>query len=302
MTHSSIARWGRRCMMFLAETCTLRRWCGQECHVNGIPHLSRALKIRGEYHGDGCTIFDSKSEKTVSQLATERAEAYPDHPFSHKVREGDTLTSIANKYKVTVQSIAIPNEISDVDYIPAGKSLLIPIGTLTSGEVQAQADSPLNSSEFPGSERDSVNVQMEGSFSRLPIFSSSLSFQSSHVRLALFLILLFSIFAFLRRCISDVRARRNEEVLRYQVEKEVEDAPHRPKLKRWQGILDDDRRVEEVDGDLLADGQTVLDAEEEKLRQSYAQLESVYVKFLADSGLSKSGYWRGGLPPALEEK
>lgn len=48
--------------------------------------------------------------------------------------------------------------------------------------------------------------------------------------------------------------------------------------------------------------QADFDAEEDKLRQSYAQLESVYVQFLADSGLSKSGYWRGGMPPALEDK
>ncbi|KAL3690986.1 hypothetical protein R1sor_004637 [Riccia sorocarpa] len=36
--------------------------------------------------------------------------------------------------------------------------------------------------------------------------------------------------------------------------------------------------------------------EYEDLRKSYAELESSYMKFLVDSGLSKSGYWRGGVP------
>jgi hypothetical protein len=31
----------------------------------------------------------------------------------------------------------------------------------------------------------------------------------------------------------------------------------------------------------------------EEIRKSYVELESVYVKFLSDSGMSKSGYWRG---------
>ncbi|CAM6111044.1 unnamed protein product [Calypogeia fissa] len=35
----------------------------------------------------------------------------------------------------------------------------------------------------------------------------------------------------------------------------------------------------------------------EDIQKSYAELESVYAKFLADSGMSKSGYWRGsGVP------
>ncbi|KAL2623022.1 hypothetical protein R1flu_003227 [Riccia fluitans] len=36
--------------------------------------------------------------------------------------------------------------------------------------------------------------------------------------------------------------------------------------------------------------------EYEDIRKSYAELESSYMKFLVDSGLSKSGYWRGGVP------
>lgn len=286
------------CIMSLAETCSVTRWRRQEYPIRGMqPYLSRPFKTRRENCGDGCGILDSKSEKTGPQVATKHAEAYTDCHFSHKVREGDTLTSIANKYKVTVQSIALPNEIADVDYIPAGKSLLIPIEKFKSGEVHANADGTSSLKEFQGPEFQTVVVHTESSLSRLPF-----SFQTWHVRLALFLVLLFALSTFLKRCISDLRTTRREKILRYQVEKEVQDAHHRPKLKRWQGILDDDRRIDEVDGDLLADGQTVLDAEEDKLRQSYAQLESVYVQFLADSGLSKSGYWRGGMPPALEDK
>lgn len=39
----------------------------------------------------------------------------------------------------------------------------------------------------------------------------------------------------------------------------------------------------------------------EDIQKSYAELESVYVKFLADSGMSKSGYWRGsGVPTTAQ--
>lgn len=33
----------------------------------------------------------------------------------------------------------------------------------------------------------------------------------------------------------------------------------------------------------------------EEIRKSYAELESTYSKFLTDSGLSRGGYWRGGV-------
>lgn len=39
----------------------------------------------------------------------------------------------------------------------------------------------------------------------------------------------------------------------------------------------------------------------EDIRKSYAELETTYKKFLLDSGLSRSGYWRGSVTQLQEE-
>eukprot|EP00250_Pteridium_aquilinum_P033087 c5185_g1_i1 orf=170-1072(+) len=252
-------------MMFLADTSALMRWCRWECCNTGItsscskedslqPDLPRLFRIQRGCHGGGTEAPDSELEGTGPQGATQSLGA----ATSYKVREGDTLTSISNKFNVTVQSIALLNKIADVDYVTAGKLLLIPLENTKSGEVTDKADGPSSilASEDSGSK--GVFVQTESSLSVVPVFTSSYSFQTWHVRLALCLVLVFVISSFVKRYISDLRTRRHKDVLRYQVEKEVQDSCHRPKLKRWQGILDDDRKIDDVDEDLLADGRTVL--------------------------------------------
>ncbi|KAI5084381.1 hypothetical protein GOP47_0000550 [Adiantum capillus-veneris] len=247
-------------------------------------------------YGSGTDVNDSRSERIgphVTKLG------FADSPTFYKVREGDTLTSIALKFKVSVQSIAILNDIADVDYVPAGKLLIIHHEHMKTGEVVGNANHSSSSVETQACEGKSI-VQTESSLSLMPAFASSFCLQSWHVRLALSLVLLLAISSLVRRYVNGLRTRR-DELLQSQVQTEIQEVHHQPKLRRWQGILDDDRRVNEVEGDLLADSRTT-DVEEENLRQTYAQLESAYAKFLADSGLTKSGYWRGGVPPALEEK
>ncbi|MCO5607547.1 hypothetical protein L7F22_061744 [Adiantum nelumboides] len=248
-------------------------------------------------HGFGADMNDARSKKTGPQVAK---LGLADDSTCYKVREGDTLTSVSHKFKVSVQSIAILNDIADIDYVPAGKFLLIPQEDVKTGEVISKADHPSNSVETHTCEGKSV-VQTGSSPVGMAAFPSALGFQSWHVRLALSLLLLLATSGLIRRYISGLRTRRQDELLHFQVQSEIAEAHHQPKLRRWQGILEDDRKVDEVDGDSLADGRAAVDGEEESLRQTYAQLESAYVKFLADSGLSKSGYWRGGVPPALEE-
>lgn len=268
------------------------------------PNLSpRLFKIqRGRLRG-GAHVDKAEMKRTESLEATEIREAAAVHHYCYTVKEGDTLTSIANKFKTTVQSIAFSNKIVDLDYVPAGKLLLIPLQSTNSDEVNTKADLPSSLMEsLQRAELNNVVMQTGSSPSTLPMLACPFSTQTYHVKLASSLLVLFAIFSFVKKYISDLETTRHQEVLRQQEEKEVHDAYHWPKLRRWQGILDEDRKVDEVDGALLSDGQTILDLEDEKLRESYAQLESVYVKFLADSGLSKSGYWRGGVPPASEEE
>jgi LysM repeat protein len=42
------------------------------------------------------------------------------------VKPGDTLSSIAGRYRVTVEAIALTNGLDDRDFIRAGQSLRLP--------------------------------------------------------------------------------------------------------------------------------------------------------------------------------
>ncbi|MCO5560694.1 hypothetical protein L7F22_014311 [Adiantum nelumboides] len=299
---SSRDRW---CMFFFANSFPLTRWYGVSFYRIGLsskedilrPCLPRQSRILRGCHGFGVDMNDTRSEKTGPQVAK---LGLADGSTCYKVREGDTLTSVSHKFKVSVHSIAILNDIADIDYVPAGKLLLIPQEHVKTGEVVSKADHPSSSVETHTCKGKSV-VQTGSSPIGMPAFPSALGFQSWHVRLALSLLLLLATSGLIWRYISGLRTRRQDELLHFQVQSEIAEAHHQPKVRRWQGILDDDRKVNEVDGDSLADGRAAVDGEEESLRQTYAQLESAYVKFLADSGLSKSGYWRGGVPPVREE-
>lgn len=226
------------------------------------------------------------------------------HSIYHTVKEGDTLTSIARKFETSVQLIALSNQINDIDYIPVGKVLSVSTQSKNLNEVSTKSDnldylSTLSGS--PAKAEPSITAQKGSTPLMIPMLASSFSSQIHLVKLASALLILYAVFSFGKRYLGSwVDGKIQKEVLKRQAEKEILDVHHRPKL-RWQGILDEDREKEEPDMALSADGQIPVESEEEKLRQSYAQLECVYAKFLVDSGLSKSGYWRGGVPPAPEE-
>src|SRR5258706_16432950 len=44
----------------------------------------------------------------------------------HTVREGETLTSIANRYRISVNALIAANNITDPNALYAGQNLLIP--------------------------------------------------------------------------------------------------------------------------------------------------------------------------------
>ncbi|MBF7095562.1 LysM peptidoglycan-binding domain-containing protein [Alkalibacter mobilis] len=50
---------------------------------------------------------------------------------TYVVKSGDTLSSIAQKYGVTIQAIATANNISNVNYIYVGQTLIIPTGSVS---------------------------------------------------------------------------------------------------------------------------------------------------------------------------
>eukprot|EP00249_Psilotum_nudum_P013516 c24374_g1_i1 orf=310-1236(-) len=174
------------------------------------------------------------------------------------VKKGDTLTSIGQRYTSSVHAIASINRIKNINYLQEGRMLLVPVQSRMSG-----------------------------------------------VKGATFVVICIAVIYFGGKYLLEyMQAWVHQEVLRKEAERQACDALRRPKLKRWQGILDDDRETDQHNVVFSAEGQEQeaqtlrKRLEDEEMKKSYAQLESAYAKFLADSGLSKSGYWRGGLPPA----
>src|SRR5258708_34361543 len=49
-----------------------------------------------------------------------------DGPITHIVRQGETLTSIANRYHVSVNAIIAANHLQDADSLYIGERLVIP--------------------------------------------------------------------------------------------------------------------------------------------------------------------------------
>jgi len=153
------------------------------------------------------------------------------------------------------------------------------------------------------------------------------------------LLLIAPVVGFCVRCAVDyIQDRIEKEIRAKQADMESYRSRHRPKLKRWQGILDEDREEAPDYGEAAAASDSLdeyrlknerqiptgyasmramneeslaNESEEERssrqlqdyedIRKSYAELESTYMKFLSDSGLSRSGYWRGSVTQLQEE-
>jgi LysM repeat protein len=68
-------------------------------------------------------------ESTPSAISPATAAASPSHPAdgnTHIVARGETLTSIAKMYKVTVDELQTANHIEDGRKLQAGQSIIIP--------------------------------------------------------------------------------------------------------------------------------------------------------------------------------
>ncbi|KAH7296771.1 hypothetical protein KP509_26G038200 [Ceratopteris richardii] len=170
------------CMIFVAESPNVMRWSGYGWSAIGNenfrrPRFSRnVLSIRGCYrlgtNGNG-----DRQERIQLQAS---AKGFGDFSFGYKVREGDTLTSIAKKYNVPIQTIAAFNEIIDVDYLPAGKVLLIPNADVTTGKDIAE-DHKLSNFVKLRTSGGGTTSQTESSVIPMPVSSSAFCVQSWHV-------------------------------------------------------------------------------------------------------------------------
>lgn len=224
----------------------------------------------------------------------------------HTVIEGQTLASIARQYKTSIEEIALMNHIENIDMIQAGQLLvvsvhrkvlkLVPSGTMGLAEVTLK-----DQNMIPVSSISTTPSNLPGF-----VISSPVSLQ--FVKTTVPFLLLFPILAFcIRALVYSVLSRMGEETGNWKSDKENLTAEHEPKLTRWHGILDGDNETEA--SHISSPGYNLTDCQEnpskdayEEIQQSYAELEPTYLKFLAESGLSMSGYWRGGVPPSAPEE
>ncbi|EFJ16844.1 hypothetical protein SELMODRAFT_421511 [Selaginella moellendorffii] len=262
--------------------------------ISRLPSLAISVPIgrRRENAGKISAVADKAGE------ATDRSVTHPvSFSICHNVQEGETLTSIARQYSTSVQTIALANKIDDIDLLQTGRVLLVPVQPRVFQKVAALViqDTPSTSEEIISTvaqPRSPVPPWMVSGFPNFVSFTAPL------------LLLVPVVLLGFRKLLQEAQNRIKVEVSRTQAEKELWDVQRRPRLHRWQRILDGDRESEVAvpgDGQRLEGAESETEEqrkarEEEELRKSYAELEATYMQFLADSGLSRSGYWRGGMP------
>ncbi|KAG0580369.1 hypothetical protein KC19_4G168300 [Ceratodon purpureus] len=267
----------------------------------------------------------------------------------HIIEEGETLTSIAKRYKTTVSRLASANEIEDVDVLQTGEELVIPFRAAgvrkVSSRLKSESPVVLNTARTKAYAKNARGLRTATTSGYDT--PSTLSHVGEHspfpvrtlAQVVIPLLLIAPIVGFCVRCAVDyIQERIHKEVRARQAELEIYYSRHRPRVNRWQGILDEDRE-EAADYTEAAAASDTLDdyrfrderqiptgyasiramSEEsianesdeerssrqtqdyEEIRKSYAELESTYMKFLSDSGLSRSGYWRGSVTQLQEE-
>lgn len=265
------------------------------------------------------------------------------------IKEGDTLTAIATRFETTISRLAADNGIKDVDLLQSGEKLAVPLRAADAQKVRPPIQSvnpdvseivhtvPPARSGRELSTATTSGYDIPSSFSHVGSHSAFPAGILAQVVIPLLIIA--PVVGFCVRCAVDyIQDRIQKEIRSNQAEMETYRSRHRPKLKRWQGILDEDREevpdyVEAAAASDTLDEYRIRNEREiptgyasvramneeslanesdeerssrqlqdyEEIRKSYAELESTYMKFLSDSGLSRSGYWRGSVTQLQEE-
>lgn len=92
------------------------------------PTLSSYVKSRG---GSAAVTTENPApaKPAAAKTAPAKTAAQTRHDLSHVVSKGDTLSSIAAKYHVSVAEIRKANHIQDERKLPVGQTLTIPKAT-----------------------------------------------------------------------------------------------------------------------------------------------------------------------------
>ncbi|XP_031283750.1 uncharacterized protein LOC116142456 isoform X2 [Pistacia vera] len=219
------------------------------------------------------------------------------HLLVHVVKEGETLTSISKQYRVSVYSIAAANKnIVDVDLVFEGQHLKIPSSAREEG---------------PATEKDSlstVNLK-ETRQPSLNIFNGLLDKKNHTVQIAHslphakttgYFLVMVPLIAFCIRCIIGSFNTRISGNSRHQTVNESKGHHHGSKIVRWKSALGDIMEADSSDSETRSESndlsEDIAQTSFEDMSHAYGKLENDYEKFLAECGVSKWGYWRGGSP------
>jgi membrane-bound lytic murein transglycosylase D len=104
------------------------------------PDKPYKLRVPMEMTGQLLTVIDEIPQADTPRETFRQKRGVA---INHKVRQGETLASIAGKYKTTVGAIRSANHLSKKDQVAVGQRLTVPIQTPTGGSAKAQKSEAL---------------------------------------------------------------------------------------------------------------------------------------------------------------
>jgi LysM repeat protein len=95
------------------------------------PSLAGYVKSRGNPGAQAAAVEKPAAAKPTTKSAVHKPVEQSRRQISHVVAKGDTLSSIAEKYRVSVADIRGANRIENERKLPVGQTLTIPLTPVT---------------------------------------------------------------------------------------------------------------------------------------------------------------------------
>ncbi|KAL5704090.1 hypothetical protein ACHQM5_022563 [Ranunculus cassubicifolius] len=213
----------------------------------------------------------------------------------HVVKEGENLTSISRLYGASVQSIVRVNEeIVDRNLVFEGQLINIPVSGISNAN-KVIWNTGVNC--IKARDRCYHSLKILGGHSNHWILSTlpSPRFLPAKTN-GYFLVLVPLIAVCIRLIIQAIQHRLHHDLNRKMVNKPNEQHLGSRGI-RWKTALNDLREMDTLDSEPGKDFLDPLDDQPvslEEMSRAYTKIEPAYQKFLAECGMSESGYWRGG--------
>nr|XP_016475892.1 PREDICTED: uncharacterized protein LOC107797507 [Nicotiana tabacum] len=207
----------------------------------------------------------------------------------HVVKEDETLTSISKLYGVPIYEIAAANkQIIDVDLVFEGQLLNVP-SYITTCSLTCQR----KMIRLPKIDVSETNrpLKLCGKDFNQKILSVLSCRHLPYAKTTGYFLVLVPLIAFGIRCIMNAFHRRVGR-------NKLQDVRQASGSMRWKLALRDLSDPDASYTDSRTEIDNVTDDQDnfhsEDLSRAYAKVDHDYQKFLAECGMSKWGYWRGG--------